>query len=121
MERRFGIKEQFAFNLKVGLSLVALGIWQFSADIKRDIRKAQDHRCADCGEHKFLQIHHRVPENAFEHNHMVRGKNIKENGVGLCPEDHLKWDRLAIEQDIIFPGIPFERVPKRLYQEVKKI
>lgn len=118
MERHVGIKEQLALNLKLSVGLMAIGIWQFDTAVKREIRKKQNYRCAHDGcetTDYSLPVHHKVPEKGLE-KFGIEGRNVKENGIGLCHNHHNLWDRLALEEQIIYPGIPLSEVPKGLYR-----
>lgn len=85
----------------------------FSNEIKNQINQEQDFHCARCGnEVNWMGPHHIIPENALKPVG-IRGKNIKENGIGLCsgewgrgensPDDcHEVADQKAIKEHLFW-------------------
>ena len=58
---------------------------------KRAVRKEQEGRCDWCGKKvKKLQIHHIIPQR-------MKGKDTRENAVGLCEDCHRYWDDLSFQ------------------------
>lgn len=87
----------------------------FGREIKRRVRLEQEGRCARCGEVvSELEIHHRVPANALRRGlNGVKGKDIRENAVGLCHGEHGDGagskddcheiaDKMAIEKHLFY-------------------
>jgi len=85
--------------LEVGFTafaLYGLSFLAFSNELKERVRKEQGGRCDWCGKKvKKLQIHHIIPQR-------MKGKDTRENAVGLCDDCHRYWDELSFEK--IFYG-----------------
>lgn len=98
-------------------ALYQLSNLSFGRRTKDQIKDEQGGRCADCGTKTRLEAHHRVPQS-------MGGSDERSNGVGLCGpkanDCHEKWDRLALEDGIIYPGIPIENAPRSLFRRRKK-
>jgi predicted restriction endonuclease len=80
-------------------SMVALGVlaMAFSKAVRTEVYRRQHGKCAICGEHlPRLETHHIQP-------HCMYGSDEIENAVGLCHEDHLFADRMALRHNIYFP------------------
>lgn len=80
---------------------IALGLYAmaFSKAIKYEVYRRQKGKCAVCGEHfDKLQTHHVFP-------HCMGGSDEEDNAVGLCPDDHLFADRMAINHNVFYPDI----------------
>lgn len=103
--------------------LLNVEFFAFGKEIKRQVRKEQEGRCALCGDVvPELEIHHRVPANALRHGmNGVKGYDMKQNAVGLChgefgkgkgSEDdcHERADRKAIEEHLFFKNGRFVRL-----------
>jgi cytochrome c553 len=95
------MKERLKPILEVGITafaLYGLSFLAFSKELKQQVRKEQGGICADCGDKpKKLEIHHIIPQS-------MKGKDTRDNAVGLCSDCHEKWDALAL-----FKGIFFKR------------
>jgi uncharacterized protein with PIN domain len=75
----------------VALGLYALSFFAFSKELKKQVRKEQKGVCDWCGRKvKKLQIHHIIPQS-------MKGKDTRENAVGLCPDCHRYWDELSLK------------------------
>ena len=75
----------------VALGLYALSFFAFSKELKEQVRKEQKGVCDWCGRKvKKLQIHHIIPQS-------MKGKDTRENAVGLCPDCHRYWDELSFQ------------------------
>jgi uncharacterized protein with PIN domain len=84
---------EFGFTI---FSLYAISLLAFPKELKEQVRKEQGGRCDWCGKKvKKLQIHHIIPQR-------MRGKDTRENAVGLCDDCHRYWDELSFEK--IFYG-----------------
>ena len=100
-----------AFFIGASLGLLAISLLSFSHAIKKQVREEQDGQCAKCAHKpKKLQVHHRVPE-------AMGGAGNRQNAVGLCPPDHKYFDKLAVEQHIIYPNIPLSQAPDNLFKK----
>lgn len=86
--------------------------WGFSKDIKRQVYEEQG---GVSPEGKPIEeYHHIVPEKALR-GQGIRGKNVRENCVGLSFEEHKhKWDRLMFE-GIFYPGVTIDQIDKETY------
>lgn len=86
------------------------GLASFSKDIKQQVNEEQHYECDMCHHRvKWMGPHHIVPEKALQRKG-IKGKNIRENAVGLCsgewgrgmnsPDDcHEKADQMAIREN----------------------
>jgi 5-methylcytosine-specific restriction endonuclease McrA len=83
----------------------------FSAWIRNKVREEQDYTCADCHEYDpNLEVHHILPQSK-------KGKDTIENAVGLCGPNvndcHEAWDRKALDENVIYPGVPLDHRAKK--------
>lgn len=93
------IKYETLFSLG---ALATLPFLAFPSRVKEQIREEQNNECADCGHRvRKLQVHHIVPQSRG-------GSDSIENGVGLCPKCHQRWDLTSLTSDIIYPGVHYE-------------
>lgn len=80
----------------------ALGIayfasrWAFSTALKKRVRWEQHGQCDCCPTvPRKLQIHHKIPQS-------MGGSDTRDNAVGLCPDCHEYFDKLALEAGIFY-------------------
>lgn len=93
--------------------------WSFSHAQKEVVRERQDYTCANCGDRvpNNFEVHHIKP-------HCKGGKDSLDNAIGLCgPKKggnncHEKFDRLALEQGILWDGTEID-ISKKCRQERK--
>jgi len=87
---------------------------KFSNEIKKQIRIEQGFRCDCCGDYvgETMEIHHKIPEHMWERRG-IHGKDVKENGVGLCGckgrDCHEVFDRKA-QHGIVYPDLTINDV-----------
>jgi uncharacterized protein with PIN domain len=88
------MKERLKPILEIGITafaLYGLSFLAFSNELKEQVRKEQGGRCDWCGKKvKKLQIHHIIPQR-------MKGKDTRENAVGLCDDCHRYWDDLSFQ------------------------
>jgi len=88
------MKERLKPILEVGIiafGLYGLSFLAFSHELKEQVRKEQGGRCDWCGKKvSKLQIHHIIPQR-------MKGKDTRENAVGLCEDCHRYWDELSFQ------------------------
>ncbi len=113
-DQAFGIKEQIALNLNLTATVIALGLYAFPPEVRNLVRKKQKGVCADCGvDAKKLYVHHIVPSS-------MGGVDEMYNAVGLCNgEDnrcHDAWDKKALEEKIVWPGIQLAHVKRKFFK-----
>ncbi len=86
------MKEKLIPILEVGikgLALYGISFLAFSKELKEQVRKEQGGICDWCGKKtKKLQIHHIIPQR-------MKGKDTRDNAVGLCGDCHRYWDELS--------------------------
>jgi len=94
----------------VPIGIVVYGsFWSFPPRTREQVFFKQKGRCADCKELTSLQCHHIVPLSKG-------GTDSIANAVGLCDVCHDHWDRKALDEGVIYPGIPISRAtPKQRY------
>lgn len=81
----------------------------FSPEIKKQVREAQNDTCAFCGRVGCLQIHHIIPKSlATEHGLSPREVKSRENAVGLCPCCHQHFDDLALNHGKFYHEVLME-------------
>lgn len=80
----------------------------FPEGIKKDVRRDQAGRCADCGAYcnghpnsPIFSVHHVLPDS-------LGGSNERVNAIGLCSSCHKKHDELAICEDKLFYEVLME-------------
>jgi len=87
------------------LTPIMPGLQSFSKEVKREVRREQHDCCAETGiESRKLEIHHKLPQT-------YGGSDKITNAVGLLGERdrfdiHEKYDRLALDEGIMFDGRP---------------
>lgn len=91
------------------LGAVELSRWAFSKQLKEEVRKEQHYCCAECGRQGHTEIHHKVAQ-------YLGGSDERVNAVGLCPNDHDKWDNL-MQEGIIYPGIPLSEAKPEQFKK----
>jgi uncharacterized protein with PIN domain len=88
------MRERLKPILEAGITafaLYGLSFLAFSNEIKERVRKEQGGRCDWCGKKVGkLQIHHIIPQR-------MKGKDTRENAVGLCEDCHRYWDELSFQ------------------------
>lgn len=91
----------------------------FSKEVKRQVRQDQHNICAETGiQTRKLEIHHQLPQ-------CMGGSDRIENAIGLAGEKdkidaHEKYDRLAIDNGIMFNGKPIsEAEPSQIKNQNK--
>jgi uncharacterized protein with PIN domain len=93
------MKERLKPILEAGIiafGLYSISLLAFSKELKEQVRKEQGGRCDWCGKKvSKLQIHHIIPQR-------MRGKDTRDNAVGLCEDCHRYWDELSFQK--IFYG-----------------
>lgn len=102
-----------ALKVVVPVGIVFGSLWSFKPSVRHEIRERYGYRCAQCGSTEHLQCHHIIP-------HTLGGRDCADNGVLLCGEGgrdcHEEWDRKALKQGIIYPGIPIQDAPHNLFK-----
>jgi len=122
-------------------SIASLGVlatatlWGFNRKIKKEINERQNGKCAMC-DHEIQEYHHIIPERALiRRSDRVKGKNIPENGVGVCDgrwgrgvgsrDDHHEiMDRKAINERLFWNGsefVPLDQVDKGTYTQLNQV
>ena len=84
-------------------ALVAVSM-AFGQRIRHEVYRRQHGDCAVCGEHfDRLETHHILP-------HVVGGPDTLDNAIGLCHDDHMFMDRMALRFGILYPdALQFDR------------
>lgn len=95
------------------IGAVELSQWAFTNKLKEEVRKEQKYCCDECGRQGTTQIHHKVAQH-------LGGSDERVNAVGLCPNDHQKWDELMSE-GIIYPGIPISEAKPEQFKSKNKM
>lgn len=95
------------------IGAVELTQWAFSSKLKEHVRHEQHYCCAECGRKGTTQIHHIVAQH-------LNGSDERVNAVGLCPNDHEKYDRL-MDEGIIYPGIPISEAKPEQYKKEERV
>lgn len=86
---------------------------EFPKEVKKEVKKEQEHRCAICGQAACLEVHHKIPSC---HN----GGKEKENAVGLCSVCHQYFDNLALHQHRYYDEVLEERGRETVIFEVQQ-
>ena len=88
--------------------------WSFKQEIKEQVWEEQDGLCADgCGK-KIDEYHHIVPEKALR-SRGIRGKNVRENAVGLAFDCHKHiWDEKMFHGEF-YPGVSLSEIDSSTY------
>lgn len=61
-----------------------LCFFSFPKELKLRVNEEQDYTCARCGTRvNWMGPHHIIPEKALQRRG-IKGKNVRENAVGLC-------------------------------------
>jgi hypothetical protein len=92
----------------------------FSVEQRFKVRYDQAFRCAACGkscrgdhfDESFLMVHHVKPLSQG-------GTNHQENAIGLCPDDHIIFDTLALDFNL-FP-LPVTESMFKLHPRIHEI
>lgn len=96
-------------SIQAGLALIAYGM-AFSRSIKKNVKKKQGYRCAECGsENCSLEVHHRLPR-------YKGGSDHEDNAVALCPDDHDKWDEISLNEPTIYPGVSLDEAKDTVFK-----
>lgn len=75
----------------------------FPEKVRKEVRKAQGGRCADCGQQGHLECHHIIPRQFHRRVGLTAQETqCRHNAVGLCADCHGKWDRLATREGVFF-------------------
>lgn len=98
----------------------------FSNEVKKYTREKQAGHCLICGKVCNLENHHIICKNALLPLG-IRGKDIKENDVGLCGTNdndcHEIADRKAIDEHLFFKNgkfVKFEEIDPIQYEVVDR-
>ena len=91
------------------IGAIELSQWAFSKQLKEQVRKEQHYCCDECGRKGSTEIHHKVAQR-------LGGSDERINAVGLCPNDHEKWD-LLMEEGIIYPGVPLSEAKPEQFKK----
>ena len=90
-----------------GLGMLAtIPMFAFASEVKRRIRREQNSLCDLCNTRVKLQVHHKIPQSRG-------GSDRRDNGVGLCPKCHKRWDLISLTSNIAYPGVECEPIQRR--------
>lgn len=90
----------------------------FSSELKQRVREKQDHTCPETGIKTRLEIHHQLPQT-------FGGSDKEVNAIGLAGERdridaHEKYDRLVLQEGIMYDGRPINQADPEQIKDRKK-
>jgi len=81
----------------------------FTDGLKREVRRKQENRCAECGKRTNLQIHHEIPQ-------VFGGKDEQINAIGLCENCHERYDLMVLEGGLTFSQKYLNEMPDERFK-----
>jgi len=112
------MRERFTENEpeSIDLSYFAYAIFpKFPDWIRKQVREEQEYTCAYCGQRDHhLEVHHIKPKS-------LGGQDTINNSIGLCGPSvndcHELWDSLALQDHVIYPGVPMDEKGKQFFKK----